>query len=210
MFGGRTAAGSDPFGGFGGRAARPRSNQPAKGQDIEADLLVHIEEIMTGSTRELRLARPSSSGGPAGESTLRVKIPKGVGEGQRIRCSGMGYPGMNGGPDGDLYLRVRIERHPDYRPTGKGLESDLVLAPWEIVLGATITVPTPHGEVKVTVKPGTAPGTRMRLKSKGLPKGKEDFGDLYLVVVVEFPESISKEERKMWEKLAETSSFRPR
>ena len=212
MFGGGGGGfgGSDPFGGYGGpRGAR--SNAPAAGQDIEADLLVKIEEIMTGATRELRLARPSASGQPSGETTIRVKIPKGIGEGQMIRCAGMGYPGRNGGPAGDLYMRVRLERHPIYRPSGKDLDSDLMLAPWEAVLGTSVRVPTPHGEVKMTVKPNTSPGTRMRLGGKGLPDPKSGGdGDLLLEIVVEFPESVSDEEKKLWEQLAETSSFSPR
>ena len=212
MFGGGGGGfgGSDPFGGYGGpRGAR--SNAPAAGQDIEADLLVKIEEIMTGATRELRLARPSASGQPSGETTIRVKIPKGIGEGQMIRCAGMGYPGRNGGPAGDLYMRVRLERHPIYRPSGKDLESDLMLAPWEAVLGTSVRVPTPHGEVKMTVKPNTSPGTRMRLGGKGLPDPKSGgHGDLLREIVVEFPESVSDEEKKLWEQLAETSSFSPR
>ncbi|MEM9017261.1 MAG: J domain-containing protein [Verrucomicrobiota bacterium] len=203
FFGGR--GGSDPFSAFGGsqRTRGARSNRKTAGEDIEADLLVRIEEIMIGSTRELRLARPS------GETTLRVKIPKGIREGQRIRCAGMGYPGVNGGPQGDLYLRVRIERHPIYRVDGEDLEGDLFLAPWEAVLGAAVTAPTPHGEVKVTVKPGTLPGTRMRLKGKGLPNG-DSFTDLYFNIVIDYPESISKEEKDLWKELSKTSSFRPR
>ena len=139
-----------------------------------------------------------------------MKIPKGVAEGQKIRCAGMGYPGVNGGPDGDLYLRVRLERHPNYRPVGSDLESDLPLSPWEIALGTSVTAPTPHGDVKVTIRPGTPPGTRMRLRAKGLPKGTSGFGDLYLIVQAEFPETLSPEEKSLWEELAEKSSFDPR
>ncbi|MEM7602654.1 MAG: DnaJ C-terminal domain-containing protein, partial [Verrucomicrobiota bacterium] len=199
MFGG---GGGDPFGGFGGR--QTRSNRPMAGQDIEADLLVSIEEVMTGSSRELRLSRPT------GESTIRVKVPKGIGEGQKIRCANMGHPGANGGPTGDLLLRVRFERHPVYRASGKDLECELVLAPWELVLGTSVTSPTPHGEVKISVKPNTVPGTRMRLKGKGLPKGSSDFGDLYLNVTVEFPEDPGEKEKALWKELAENSSFTPR
>ncbi|MEM6280153.1 MAG: J domain-containing protein [Verrucomicrobiota bacterium] len=199
MFG---RGGGDPFGSFGGRQAR--STRPMAGQDIEADLLVRIEEVMTGSTRELRLSRPS------GETTIRVKVPKGIGEGQKIRCANMGHPGANGGPDGDLYLRVRFERHPIYRANGKDLESDLLLAPWEIVLGTSVTAPTPHGHVKISLKPDTSPGTRMRLKGKGLPNGDSEFGDLFLHVVVEFPEKSSEEEKSLWEELAAKSNFSPR
>lgn len=206
MFGGGMGGGgADPFGGYGG-GRRQQSNRPMAGQDIEADLLVRIEEIMTGATRELRL----SSQNGEGEKTIRVKIPKGVGEGQKIRCAGLGYPGANGGPKGDLFLRVRIERHPLYRPAGKNLESDLLLAPWEIALGASVTTPTPHGDVKVTIKPGTAPGTKMRLKGKGLPKGGDEHGDLFLIVTAEFPEEISDEEKEIWKTLSEKSSFKPR
>ena len=211
FFGGRAGGGggADPFGGYGG-AARGRSTRPMEGEDIEADLLVRIEEIMHGSTREVRLSRPSADGRPGKETTIRVKIPKGIGEGQKIRCAGLGYPGANGGPDGDLYMRVRLERHPLYKPDGRDLDSDLVLAPWEFVLGASVTIPTPHGDVKMSVKAGTPPGTKMRLRGKGLPKGKEEFGDLYVTLTVEFPESVSDEEKELWKTLAEKTSFRPR
>lgn len=209
LFGART--GGDPFGAFGGRGGRrPRGNQPMAGEDIEADLLVRIEEILHGSTREVRLARPTPDGRPGKESNFRVKIPKGIAGGQRIRCAGLGYPGVNGGPDGDLYLRVRLERHPLYKPSGHDLESELVLAPWEIALGATVTIPTPHGDVKMTVKPGTQPGTKLRLRGKGLPTGKDGHGDLYVTVVVEFPETVGDEERELWKSLAEKTRFRPR
>ena len=211
FFGGRAGAGggADPFGGYGG-ARRGRSTRPAEGEDIEADLLVRIEEIMHGSTREVRLSRPSADGRPGKETTIRVKIPKSIGEGQKIRCAGLGYPGMNGGPDGDLYMRVRLERHPLYKPDGRDLDSDLILAPWEFVLGTSATIPTPHGDVKMTVKAGSQPGTKLRLRGKGLPKGKEEFGDLYVTLTVEFPEAVSEEEREMWKSLAEKSTFRPR
>lgn len=211
LFGGR-GGGGDPFGAFGGArgARRPHSNRPMAGEDIEADLLVRIEEIMNGSTREVRLARPTADGRPGKESTIRVKIPKGIAEGQRIRCAGLGYPGVNGGPDGDLYLRVRLERHPRYTPDGHDLDSELVLAPWEVVLGASVTIPTPHGEVKMNVKPGTQPGTKLRLRGKGLPTGKDGHGDLYVTVVVEFPEEVTEEEKALWISLAEKTRFRPR
>lgn len=208
MFGGGRA-GADPFGGAYGGGRRAAPNRPMAGQDIEADLLVKVEEVMTGSTRELRLARPAGSG-PAKESTIRVKIPKGVTEGQKIRCSGLGYPGSNGGPDGNLYLKVRIERHPHYRVDGHNLNSDVVLAPWEIALGVSATIPTPHGDVKLNIKPGTEPGTRMRLRGKGLPTGKTGFGDLYVTVTAAFPETLSDKEKKLWEQLADESDFHPR
>ena len=207
MFGGRAAG--DPFGAYGGGQRRGRPSQPRAGQDIEADILVRIEEIMTGSSREIRLARPSQDGPPK-SSTIRVKIPKGIAEGQMIRCAGMGYPGVIGGPDGDLYLRVRLERHPNYKVSGHDLDSELILAPWEAVLGISVTIPTPHGDVKLAVKPDTQPGTRMRLGGKGLPNGASRFGDLYVTIEVAFPKKSSEPEKLLWSKLAEKSDFHPR
>lgn len=209
FFGGRAGGGADPFGGYGG-APRGRSTRPKKGSDIEADLLVRIEEIMHGAAREIRLARPSTDGRPGKETTIRVKIPQGIGEGQKIRCVGLGYPGVNGGPDGDLYMRVRLERHPLYKPVGRDLDSDLILAPWEFVLGTSATIPTPHGDVKMAVKPGSQPGAKLRLRGKGLPKGKEGFGDLYVTLAAEFPATVSEEEKDLWQNLAEKSQYRPR
>ncbi len=204
-----SAGGADPFSAFGGgRGGRP--NRARGGGDIEADLLVRLEEILHGATRELRLARPAADGSPGKETTIRVKIPKGVAEGQRIRCAGLGYPGRGGGPDGDLYLRVRLERHPLYRIVGRDLETDLVLAPSDFVLGTSATVPTPHGEVKMAIKPGTQAGTKMRLRGKGLPGGPDGHGNLYVILVVEFPESLSEEERQLWEAIAEKARGRSR
>tara|TARA_R110000850_G_scaffold145866_9_gene268096 strand:+ start:704 stop:1669 length:966 start_codon:yes stop_codon:yes gene_type:complete len=211
MFGGGGGyGGSDPFGGAYGGGRRPRSNRPTAGQDIEADLLVRIEEIMEGSTREIRLARPSATGGPAKESTIRVKVPKGISGGKMIRCAGLGYPGSNGGPDGDLYLRVRLERHPNYKVSGSHLTNELVLAPWEAALGASMPIATPHGDVKLTIKPNTQPGTQMRLRGKGLPTGATSYGDLYVEIVVEFPETSTEEETALWKELSEKSPFSPR
>lgn len=209
MFGGGGGRGADPFGGFGGGGRRAAPNRPTAGQNIEADLLVKVEEVMTGGSRELRFAKPTASG-PGKETTIRVKIPKGVTEGQKIRLAGLGYPGSHGGPDGDLFLRVRIERHPHYRVNGHHLDSDMALAPWEIALGTSATIPTPHGDVKLTIKPGTEPGTRMRLRGKGLPTGKTGFGDLYVTVTVVYPENPSDKELELWKQLAEASDFHPR
>jgi curved DNA-binding protein len=210
-FGGRARAAGDPFGRFSGAGAgRERSNRPTQGQDIEADLLVKIEEIMRGVTREIRLTRPSAEDGASKESVIRVKIPQGIGEGQAIRCAGLGYPGTNGGPSGDLYLRVRLERHPLYKASGYDLDSDLVLAPWEMALGASVEIPTPHGDVKVVIKSGSQVGSKLRLRGKGLRRGKDACGDLYVTVTVEFPESLSEEEKAIWQTLGQTSSFSPR
>jgi curved DNA-binding protein len=201
---------TDPYD-FAGAAAGGRADIPIPGQDIEADILVSLHEAVNGSTRTLTLQQPGGPGETGHTKTARVKIPKGVIEGQRIRLAGLGAPGHNGASPGDLYLRVRFERHPDFRVKGHELHYDLTLAPWEAVLGATIPIRTLHGEVRLKIPPGTPAGTRMRLRGKGLPTGSNgDLGDLYAVIQIATPESVSNEEQKLWEQLGDASTFNPR
>lgn len=209
LFGRRASAG-DPFQQAYGEA-RTRTRRRARGRDIESDLLVGLDEVMKGATRQLRLHRPSPNPGkPAEEITIRVHIPKGIKEGQQIRCAGMGEPGTMGGEAGDLLLRARIERHPNFQVRGADLTHELLLAPWECVLGATVKLDTLHGAVNLKIPAGTQAGTEFRLRGKGLPKDGENFGDLYAIVKVAVPKTVSETEARLWEKLAEESGFSPR
>lgn len=208
MFGQRTTGGgADPFGGAYGQAAH--SSRPAKGADIEADLLVTLDEVMNGASRQLQLNRPDETG-ESKKSTIRVTIPKGVGQGQNIRLSGLGQPGHHGGPAGDLYLKARLARHPEYHLRGSDLIHDLKLAPWEAALGAELPVPTPHGKVKLKIPAGTQPDTEMRLRGKGLAKGADDHGDLYIAIDVITPSDLRDEAKEKWQALADASDFDPR
>lgn len=207
LFGARSAG--DPFGAFRGfHRDRTRTDFPSRGSDIETDLLVHLEEVMTGAERTLLLKKRT----PEGEKEIKVKvhIPKGIGEGQLIRCSGLGEEGINGGDPGDLFLRVRLERHPIFEVKGADLHLDLELAPWESVLGHSVPVKTLHGAVNLKIPEGTQPGTQLRVRGKGLPEHADRYGDLYINVRIRLPESLTDNERKLWEELAKVSEFRPR
>jgi curved DNA-binding protein len=182
-----------------------------RGSDIEGDILVTLQEVMEGSIRTLSLQRINPQTQEAETETFKVRIPPGAQESRRIRIPGKGGAGIGGGEAGDLYLRVRIEAHPDFEVRGADLYHDLELAPWEAVLGAQVVVPTLTGSVKVTIPAGTATGHQMRVRGQGLPKGGEaGRGDLYVVVKIEVPTTLTKDERAAWEKLAETSRFNPR
>lgn len=197
--------------GGGGTGARQRSHQ-MRGGDIEADFLVKLEETMTGSERSLVMQKAGAGAGRPDEAkTVKIRVPKGITEGQLIRCAGLGQPGFNGGEPGDLFLRVRLERHPEFRVKGSDLYHDLSLAPWEAVLGTTVSIKTLHGPVKIKIPEGTEGGTEFRLKARGLPSGEsEAFGDLYAVVNIAVPGSVTDEERALWKELAEKSRFSPR
>ncbi len=181
-----------------------------RGQDIEGDLMVTLEESFTGSMRTISLRKADPRTGQTTTDEVQVRIPAGIGEGQRLRVPGHGGQGHGAGEDGDLYLRVRIAAHPDFRAKGHDLFRDLALAPWEAVLGTTISIKIPGGNsVQVKIPAGTGSDDQLRLKGYGLPK-KNAPGDLYVVISIETPPSTNAEERALWEKLRDVSKFNPR
>ncbi|MEY2342279.1 DnaJ C-terminal domain-containing protein [Acidithiobacillus sp. IBUN Pt1247-S3] len=185
-----------------------------RGEDSEAEIQIPLEDVLHGAKREISLEVPVH--GPDGRMyrerrQLSVKIPAGIAEGQRLRMSGQGQPGQGGGPNGDLYLRVRYAPHPQFRAEGKDLYHDLPISPWEAVLGASVSVPTLDGQLRVKVPAGSSSGQKLRLGAKGLPAPKGDkAGDLYAVLQIVAPKQISEAEKALWERLAAESSFRPR
>lgn len=184
----------------------------APGSDMEGDILVTLDEVVHGSSRTISLQRVDPSTGKTSTETIKVRIPPGVREGQIIRVRGKGGEGTGGGAPGDILLRVRLAAHPDFRAVGADLYYDLDIAPWEGVLGATVSVRTLGGaRVNVRIPPGTNNGARFRVRGHGLPKAKSpEHGDLYVVIEVQLPEKVTDEERVLWEKLREVSRFNPR
>ncbi|MFA7234123.1 MAG: J domain-containing protein [Terrimicrobiaceae bacterium] len=191
MFGGARRGGGRGFGGFGGY-----EEPPQRGGDVEADIMVTLEEAFHGSTRKISFRR-----GESGKiETYTVKIPKGIREGQKIRLAGQGESGSAGA--GDLFLRVKFQRHPDFEIEGADLIYDLEVPAWDAVLGCDVHVPTLEGRAKLKLVPGTQSGKKLRLPGMGLPLGGGKRGDLYAVVAVTVPTSPDAGERKLWEQLA--------
>jgi curved DNA-binding protein len=179
-----------------------------RGQDIEGDIMVTLEEAMRGSVRTVNVRRPA--GRSIKTETCQVKIPPGVIEGQRLRIAGRGEAGSSGGVAGDLYLRVRLAKHPDFDVNGHDLIYEAELAPWEAVLGMNLSVPTLDGRVNIKIPSGTQSGQKLRVRGRGLPSRDGGRGDLMVVIKVEVPSKISDEEKKLWEQLARESKFNPR
>jgi curved DNA-binding protein len=181
-----------------------------RGQDIEGDIMVTLDEILHGSTRTIQLQRIDARTGQSTTQTLQVKIPAGVRESQLIRLAGKGQEGFGGGEPGNLYLRVKLAQHPDFRVRGADLYYDLKLAPWEAVLGTTILIPTMDGTVSLKVPAATRAGRQLRLREKGLPTREGTRGDLYAVVFIQVPAQPTADEKKLWEQMAKKSTFNPR
>jgi curved DNA-binding protein len=197
------------FGGMRGQGAGARSqgwswNQP--GADREARVVLGLEEAAHGGDREISLHQPTTGQ----TKTYKVHIPKGVRPGQRIRLAGQGEPGMGNAPPGDLYLHVEVLPHPAFRLEGQDLYSTVWVTPWEAALGAEVTLPTLDGAVNVKIPPGSSSGRKIRLKGKGFPDARRGKGDLYAEISIRVPETLSSEERALFEQLAQVSHFTPR
>lgn len=182
-----------------------------RGHDIEGDILVTLEETMSGTQRPISLQTVNRMTGETEVHTFEARIPPGAAEGRRIRLPGQGEPGAGGGEPGDLYLRVRHAAHPYFTSRGPDLYHELDVAPWEPVLGAEIVVPTLDGTVKIRIPAGAENGQHLRVSGRGLPRGKAgERGDLYVVLHVELPSGLGDTERAAWENLRDNSKFRPR
>jgi curved DNA-binding protein len=195
FFGG--GRGQSAFGGSGGFGRRPGSAE--RGSDVEADIMVTLEEALHGSTRQVSLRR----GGSDKVETYQVKIPRGVHEGQRIRLAGQGEAGAGGGKSGDLFLRVRLARHPDFSVEGSDLIHEVKIEPWKAALGGQLEVPTLEGTVRLKIPPGTQGGQRFRIRERGLPSAAGKRGNLYVIPQIEIPKKLAEREREIWKQLAE-------
>ena len=199
---------------FGQHAHQSRQPRATRGHDIEIEVAVFLEETLTehNQTISYRLPVYNAFGMVEQEipKTLNVKIPAGVGNGQRIRLKGQGTPGEHGGPNGDLWLVVHIAPHPLFDIVGQDLEIVVPLAPWEAALGAKVTVPTLKESILLTIPPGSQAGQRLRIKGKGLI-GKHHTGDLYAVIKIVMPPKPDDNTSTLWKQLADAqSSFDPR
>jgi DnaJ-class molecular chaperone len=173
---------------FGG-GRRRRGPQP--GGDLTAKVQLTLGEVVKGCERTLTV----------NGQRVTAKIPAGVDTGTNVRLAGQGAPGERGGPPGDLFLEVEVLPHPLLRRDGADLSLDLPITVAEAILGADVQVPTLSGTGTVTLRPGTQSGTKLRLKGRGVPTRGGPAGDLYLVVQIRVPETVTDDTRRAAELL---------
>ncbi len=216
------AAGGFSFdGAFGGRP------QPQRGEDAKLNLSISLKEAAFGTEAKLELGvpsacpkcqgqgllaagggvRPCPDCGGRGQVTqlenLKVKIPAGIKDGQRVRLKGKGSPGRHGGLAGDLLVEVQIKPDPIFTRKDRDLQRDLPVSLYEALLGGSVEVPTLSGRAALKIPAGTQNGARMRLKGQGMPETKKDkAGDLYVTVRVVLPTALSEEAKSLTSQLA--------
>ncbi len=241
-----TAAGEGSAGGFQGsagfsdffeslfgrrRGAREGTGFRMRGNDVEAEIALSLEEAHRGTKRNISFDNAEACPGCGGSGTkdgkpcpacqgtgvvarpksLEVTIPAGVRQGSVIRLAGQGESGLNGASSGDLLLHVRIQSHKRFVTAGDDdIEMALPVAPWEAALGAAINVPTLEGTVEMKIPPGTQGGKKLRLRGLGLNKRSGGRGDQYIKLTIVNPPDLSARQKELFEQLAAESRFDPR
>jgi curved DNA-binding protein len=209
--GGMPEGGGSPFeeifrqftGGGGARRSGRRSAPPRRGADIQHELVVPFRTAITGGEARIAIRR-----GAGNVESLTVKIPAGIEDGKRIRLSGQGDPGPNG-EAGDLYIQVKIDDHPYFRRKGNDLEVKVPVTLAEAALGAKVEVPTPKGDIVLTIPKGTSSGKRIRVKGHGVATNN-GVGDLFAEVQIVLPEKIDADLEAALKKSDEKHPQKPR
>ncbi len=179
-----------------------RQTSNPKGKNQTVSISVTLEDAYHGANRTINLHIP----GESGNKKLKVKIPKGIKEGQKIRLSGQGSAGTHS--NGDLLLEVKFAKHKHFSADEKNISLVLPISPWEAALGTTLSIPTLGGTVEMKLPEKTKGGKKLRLKGRGLP-GK-DAGDQYVILQIITPEADTDELKQLYKKMQKISQFNPR
>lgn len=186
------------FGGGGfSSSSRGSASGKFKGQDIEATVSLPLRDA----------AKTNKQTFDINGKKVRITIPAGISDGQKIRLKGHGNPGHNGGPNGDLFITFTIEEDPHFKRNGNDLSTDLEIDLYTAILGGETLVKTLDGSVILKVKPETQNGTKVKLKGKGFPvyKKEGEFGDLYVTYMVKIPTNLSDQEKELFLQLKNLS-----
>lgn len=187
------------------KVKRTKTKVPAKGDNVETQIDVGIKQAFYGTNKKISLRTIDGK-----MTTFDVKIPAGIRNGEKIRLIGQGKQGQNGGKNGDLFIKVNIEDSNIYKLHGYDIYTDLLLTPWEAVLGTKAQIETIDGESKIYVPQGVVSGEKIKIPAKGYKDGKGGRGDLIAQVKIVVPKNPSEEEIEIYEKLKNISKFEPR
>jgi curved DNA-binding protein len=196
-----------------GGGAHPGYQQQfsAHGEDHHASIEVDLEDAFHGAVRNITLQTPQLDAHgkiQITQRTLKVKIPRGIKDGQQMRLAGQGSPGVGQGRVGDLYLEIRFKPHSLYRIEGRDLYMQLPVAPWEAALGAAVKTATPAGKIDLKIPAGSNSGNKLRLKGRGIPGNPP--GDIYVTLSVVTPPATTAEAEAFYREMALKLAFNPR
>lgn len=179
--------------GFGSNGfQQEQMKKPTKGTDMNYDLAVSLEEVALGHEKQVcyRAGREKKE--------VKVKIPVGIVEGQKLRLAEKGLKDVPGLPPGDLFFNIKIQKHPVFKREENDLFIEKEIKFSEAVLGSSVEVPTIYGSKKIKIPPGTRSNAKMRLKGQGMPAFKKNGkGDLYVNLVISIPKRLTALQKKL-------------
>ena len=178
---------------------------PVKGENVETKIDLSIEETFYGCEKKISLKATNGK-----MKTFNVKVPAGIRNNEKIRLIGQGKKGINGGKNGDLLIGVNIENNKKYRLQGIDIYTELKITPWEAALGTKATLSTIDDATSIYIPQGIESGEKVRIQGKGYKDGKGGRGDLIAEVMIVVPKELSNEEKKLYTKLSEISTYNPR
>ncbi len=185
------------FGETGGGGFRQRQTK-FRGEDYHAELQLNLSDVYKTQQQVLTVNNKS----------IRITIPAGVENGQKIKIKGHGGAGINGGPNGDLYISFHIINNTKFRRDKNDLHTTVDLDLYTAVLGGEIIIDTLDGKVKLKVKPETQNESKIKLKGKGFPvyKQESEFGDLIITFQIKIPTNLTDKQKELFEQLSKLSS----
>lgn len=188
-----------------GNSKRKNKKQPVKGEDVETSIDISIEDAFYGSKKQISLRTIEGK-----MKKFEVKIPAGIRESEKVRLLGQGKLGSNGGKNGDLFINIHIKDDERFKIKGYDLYTDLLLTPWEAALGTRANVKGIDDEASVYIPQGIQSGERITIPNKGYKDAKGGRGNLIAQVKVMVPKKLSDDEKEIYTRLKEVSSFNPR
>ena len=178
---------------------------PIKGENIETSIDISIEDAFYGAKKKISLRTVEGN-----MKNFEVKIPAGIRDNEKIRLIGQGKKGINGGSNGDLFIDINIKNDNRFKIKGYDLYTDLFLTPWEAALGTKANVVGIDDEAGVLVPQGIQSGEVIKIPGKGYKDSRGGRGDLIANVKVMVPKKLTEEEKEIFSRLKEVSSFNPR
>ncbi len=193
------ARGGDPFAEYYGEQGHFGPQPAQKGQDLDYNLAISLDDAFNGAEKTLSIRTGSET------QEIKVKIPPGINNGQKLRIPAKGSPGAGGGPPGDIYLNIQVASHPFFSREGDDLLTEIPVKFSQAALGSTIDVPTISSQTKrIKVPAGTQNDTRIRMRGYGMPRFRgSGKGDLFVKIKVSVPKRLSDKQQELVKKLAE-------
>ena len=184
---------------------KKEKENPCKGENIETEIKLELEEAFKGITKSIQLKTSDGI-----EKTLKIDIPSGIRNNEKIRITSQGKPGKNGGKNGDLFIKVKILDNSNFILKGYDLKKYISISPWEAVLGTKVKLNGINEEISVYIPAGTSSGELITIEGKGYIDRNGSRGNLVLEVQILIPKDCTEKEKELYCELKKISKFNPR